>query len=75
MTYKIKISLADEGENNAPLAMSEKASYHAASRYLDAILKHGKTEDEAVAEVRKDMESSFKKAMAFFERALGENRK
>jgi translation initiation factor 2 alpha subunit (eIF-2alpha) len=74
MTYRIKISLADEGENNAPLAMSERASYHAAARYLDAILKHGKTEDEALAEVRQDMESSFEKAMIFFEQAIKENR-
>ena len=70
MTYKISVCLSEESPEKPPMALSQSAVYHIAKVYLDAVIKDGKTEEEAFAEVKAGLECSFHEGWAFLEKTI-----
>ena len=74
--YVIHISLMNEEEKaQLPLSLSKGARHGLATQYIDAMLKEGKTEEQAIAEIKKTLETSFREGWVFFEQVIRESAK
>jgi hypothetical protein len=75
MTYKVNFSLIEENPDKPPLSLSNAAAVHAARVYIENVAIKGKTENEALAEVKSEMERSFQEAWVSLEKILKEGPK
>ena len=72
-SYRVSISFADEWEGLTCLAFSPAVGFDLAGRYAAAV-KSGKTDSEALGEIRADLQKAFDEGWTFIADAVKEVR-
>jgi hypothetical protein len=70
--FRISLSTVEESPSRPLVDLSPKVGYEIANLYLDAIVKRGKTEDQALAEIKAEVQKSFDEGWAFIEKTIRE---
>jgi hypothetical protein len=68
--FRISLSTLTESPSRPLVDLSPNAGYAIANLYLDAIVKHGKTEDQALADIKGELQKSFDEGLAFIEKTI-----